>query len=49
MPADLAIVNAAVHTVDPAVPRAEAVAVADGRIAAVGENATFASSSAAPR
>ena len=38
MPADLAIVNAAVHTVDPAVPRAEAVAVADGRIAAVGEN-----------
>ncbi|MEP6758617.1 MAG: amidohydrolase family protein [Actinomycetota bacterium] len=36
MPADLVIVNAAVHTVDPVLPRAEAVAIADGRIAAVG-------------
>jgi predicted amidohydrolase YtcJ len=36
IPADLVIVNAAVHTVDPALPRAEAVAIAEGRIAAVG-------------
>ena len=36
MPADLAIVGGEVHTVDPAAPRAEAVAVTAGRIAAVG-------------
>ncbi|MFC1404636.1 MULTISPECIES: amidohydrolase [Streptacidiphilus] len=35
-PADLIIHSAHVHTVDPALPRAEAVAVRDGRIAAVG-------------
>ena len=36
MAADLAIVGGAVHTVDPTAPGAEAVAVAGGRIAAVG-------------
>jgi len=30
---DLVIVNGAVHTVDPAVPRARAVAIVGGRIA----------------
>lgn len=37
--ADLIIVNARVLTMDPATPRAEAVAVADGRILAVGNRA----------
>jgi predicted amidohydrolase YtcJ len=37
-PADLVIVNGAVWTVDPAKPRAEAVAVVGERIAAVGSN-----------
>jgi predicted amidohydrolase YtcJ len=37
-PADLAFVNGAVHTVDPARPRAQAVAVAEGRISAVGSD-----------
>ena len=36
MPADLAVVNAGVHTVDPRAPRAEAVAVAGETISAVG-------------
>ncbi len=36
-PADLLVVNARVHTVDAALPRAEAVAVRGGRIAWVGE------------
>ena len=36
MQADLAIVDGAVHTVDPATPQAEAVAVTAGRIVAVG-------------
>ena len=36
MPADLAVVNARVHTVDPAAPRAEAVAVDGPAISAVG-------------
>ena len=36
MPADLAVVNARVHTVDPAAPRAEAVAVDGSAISAVG-------------
>ena len=36
MPADLAVVNARVHTVDPAAPRAEAVAVDGPAILAVG-------------
>ena len=39
MSADLIIVNGAVHTVDPATPRARAVAVVDGRIAGVGDDA----------
>jgi predicted amidohydrolase YtcJ len=37
-PADLAFVNGAVYTVDPARPRAQAVAVRDGRIVAVGSD-----------
>jgi len=36
MPADLAVVNARVHTIDPAAPRAEAVAVDGSAISAVG-------------
>ena len=36
MSADLAIVGGAVRTVEDAMPRAEAVAVAGGRIVAVG-------------
>src|SRR5579883_2640215 len=36
MPADLLIINATVHTMDPAQPTAEAVAVLGNRIAAVG-------------
>jgi hypothetical protein len=36
--ADLALLGGAVHTVDTARPRAEAVAIAGGRIAAVGSN-----------
>jgi predicted amidohydrolase YtcJ len=32
------LVNATVHTIDPAIPRASAVAIKDGRIAAVGES-----------
>ncbi len=35
-PADLIFLNGAVHTVDPGLPRAEAVAVRDGMIVAVG-------------
>jgi predicted amidohydrolase YtcJ len=35
---DLVIVNARIHTVNPAMPAAEAVAVAAGRITAVGSN-----------
>jgi len=35
---DLVIVNGAVHTVDPAVPRARAVAIVGGRIAGVGDD-----------
>jgi predicted amidohydrolase YtcJ len=38
-PADLVLRNAVVHTVDPKVPRAEAVAVRGNRIVAVGSNA----------
>jgi len=37
-PADLAFVNGAVYTVDPARPRAQAVAVRDGRIVTVGSD-----------
>jgi predicted amidohydrolase YtcJ len=37
-PADLAFVNGAVYTVDPARPRAQAVAVREGRIVAVGSD-----------
>ncbi|MFZ4573553.1 MAG: amidohydrolase [Phycisphaerales bacterium] len=37
-PADLIVVNALVHTVDPAAPRAAAFAVREGRIVAVGAN-----------
>jgi hypothetical protein len=37
-PADLAFVNGAVYTVDPARPRAQAVAVRDGRIVIVGSD-----------
>ncbi len=44
---DLLIRNAKVYTVDPAVPWAEAVAVKDGRIAVVGEDAEAVA--AAPR
>lgn len=36
-PADLVLVNGAVHTVDPSRPRASAVALRDGQIVAVGE------------
>lgn len=36
---ELVVVNATVHTVDPALPRAEAFAVHEGRFAAVGTNA----------
>ena len=39
--ADLAFVNGAVYTVDAARSRAQAVAVRDGRIAAVGDDATI--------
>jgi predicted amidohydrolase YtcJ len=39
MSGDLVIVNGAVHTVDPAVPRARAVAIVGGRIAGVGDDA----------
>ncbi len=39
MSEDLVIVNGAVHTVDPAVPRARAVAIVGGRIAGVGDDA----------
>ncbi len=39
MPADLVILGAAVRTLDPAHPRATAVAVADGVIVAVGDDA----------
>ena len=39
MAGDLVIVNGAVHTVDPAVPRARAVAIVGGRIAGVGDDA----------
>ncbi len=38
-PADLVLVGATVHTVDPARPRAEALAVRGGRIVAVGTSA----------
>jgi predicted amidohydrolase YtcJ len=38
MPADLAVVNAKVHTVDPSSPHAEAVAITGGSIAAVGSD-----------
>jgi predicted amidohydrolase YtcJ len=37
-PADIAFVNGAVYTVDPAQPRARAVAVREGRIVAVGSD-----------
>ena len=37
--ADLVVVNAVVHTVDGAQPRAEALAVKDGRFLAVGSSA----------
>lgn len=40
-PADLVIINANVRTMDKANPRAEAVAVADGRIVAVGTSQTI--------
>jgi len=36
--ADLAVINARVYTLDPAAPRAEALAVRDGRIIAAGTN-----------
>src|SRR6187455_2480939 len=39
MAGDLVIVNGAVHAVDPAVPRARAVAIVGGRIAGVGDDA----------
>ena len=39
MSGDLVIVNGAVHTVDPAVPHARAVAIVGGRIAGVGDDA----------
>ncbi len=39
MAGDLVIVNGAVHTVDPALPRARAVAIVGGRIAGVGDDA----------
>jgi hypothetical protein len=39
MRADLVIVNAALHTVDAVNPRAEALAIADGRIVAIGGDA----------
>lgn len=38
-PADLVVRRATVHTLDPAGPRAEAFAVADGRVLAVGDDA----------
>ena len=37
--ADLIVVNARVYTMDPALPRAEAFAVKDGRFLAVGSTA----------
>lgn len=36
---DLVVLNAVVHTMDPAMPKAEALAVRDGRIVAVGPSA----------
>jgi predicted amidohydrolase YtcJ len=39
--ADLVVLNARVYTMDPAVPRAEALAVANGRFVAVGTNAAI--------
>ncbi|MFI5055523.1 MAG: amidohydrolase [Actinomycetota bacterium] len=39
MSGDLVIVNGAVHTVDPALPHARAVAIVGGRIAGVGDDA----------
>jgi predicted amidohydrolase YtcJ len=42
MPADLVILHGHVWTVDPAHPRAEAVAIMDGKIAAVGSDAEIA-------
>ena len=39
MTADLIVINGNVHTLDPAAPRAEAVAVKDGRILATGSTA----------
>ena len=41
MSGDLVIVNGAVHTVDPAVPHARAVAIVGGRIAGVGDDAAM--------
>ncbi len=38
--ADLVLRNGAVHTVDPALPRARAIAIKDGRILAVGDEET---------
>ena len=38
-PADLAVLGAAVRTLDPGRPRAEAVAVRDGMVLAVGDDA----------
>ena len=36
LPADLIVINARILTMDDANPRAEAIALSDGRIAAVG-------------
>src|SRR5687768_14018273 len=38
-PADLIVINARVLTIDPAMPRAEAFAIKDGRFIAVGSTA----------
>ncbi|MDH4557831.1 amidohydrolase [Pseudomonas sp. BN417] len=38
-PADLIITHADIHTMDPSLPRAEAIAVHEGRIVALGDNA----------
>ncbi|HSG90323.1 MAG TPA: amidohydrolase [Pseudomonadales bacterium] len=48
-PADLILANAAVHTMDPARPRAEAVAIGAGRILAVGTTAQIDARFAGPR
>ena len=37
-PRDFVIINANIHSLDPALPRARAIAAKDGRIAAIGSN-----------